>query len=228
MRGKVRSAVDGAGGGGEGPLEDTGLSLARITSFSDAVFAVAITLLVLSIDIPSIPERFADERLHRAIWALMPQFFAFILSFVIIGLFWISHHGLFSYVKRTDRRFVWLNLLFLMCIVFLPFPTSVVSRYGDTRTGTIFYAGAMALTSLAMAGLYLYAVRGKRLVAEDFDAKLGRHILLNYFNMAMIFLVSIGIAFINTSAAKYFWLLIWANSLVLERIRRRETSRPVE
>lgn len=203
---------------------DAGFSLSRITSFSDGVFAVAITLLVLSIDIPSIPAKFADDRLHKAIWALWPQFFAFVLSFVIIGLFWISHHALFSYVGRPDRRFVWLNLLFLMCIVFLPFPTSVVSRYGDTRTGTIFYAGAMAVTSLALAGLYLYAVSGKRLVAEDFDERLGRHILLNYLNMSVIFLASIGIAFINVSAAKYFRLLIWVNSLVLERMRKRETS----
>ena len=61
-------------------------------------------------------------------------------------------------------------------------------------------------------------------MADDFDERLGRHILLNYFNMALIFLVSIAIAFINVSAAKYFWLLIWANSLVLEWIRRRGTA----
>ena len=200
---------------------ESGPSLGRIISFSDGVFAVAITLLVLSIDVPNIPQKLADRRLPEALRALWPHYFAFALSFIIIGTFWFSHHALFLYVRRHDRRFMWLNLLFLMCIVFLPFPTAIVSRYGDTRVGTIFYAVAMAVTSFMLALLFVYALSGKRLVEDDFDELLGRHIVLNYVTMGFIFLVSTGIAFINTSAAKYFWLLIWADTLVLERIYRR-------
>lgn len=112
-------------------------------------------------------------------------------------------------------------MLFLMLIVFIPFPTSLLSEYGDTRTAVIFYAGSLAAASLALCLIAWYAVSGKRLVADDFDPRLGRHFVEHYLNMAGVFLASIGVAFINVVAAQYFWLLIWFNSILLDRLGRK-------
>lgn len=143
---------------------------------------------------------------------------AYILSFLIIGAFWVGHHRLFAVIRRHDKKLLWLNMLFLMLIVFIPFPTSLLSEYGDTRTAAVFYAGSLAAASLVLCLIVWYAVGGKRLVAEDFDPGLGRHFIVHYLNMAGVFLASIGIAFINVSAAEYFWILIWFNSMLIDRL----------
>lgn len=109
---------------------NSSFSPVRLESFSDAVFAVAITLLVLSIDLP--PEKVSDARLWSEIVRLWPDFFAYMLSFVIVGSFWVAHHRFFSILKKHDTALVWLNLLFLMLIVFIPFPTQLLSEYGET------------------------------------------------------------------------------------------------
>jgi uncharacterized membrane protein len=195
---------------------EAGFSPARLESFSDAVFAVAITLLVLSIHLPA--NKIPEAKLWGEIRALWPNFFAYVLSFLIIGAFWVGHHRLFAVIKRHDAKLVWLNMLFLMLIVFIPFPTSLLSEYGDTRTAVIFYAGSLAAASLVLSLIVWYAVSGNRLVAEDFDPRLGRHFLVHYLSMAGVFLASIGVAFINVDAAEYFWLLIWFNSVLIDRL----------
>lgn len=199
--------------------EEAGFSPARLESFSDGVFAVAITLLVLSIHLPS--DKIPEAKLWGEICALWPNFFAYVLSFVIIGAFWVGHHRLFAVVRRHDAGLVWLNMLFLMLIVFIPFPTSLLSEYGDTRTAVIFYAGSLAAASLVLCLITWYAVSGNRLVAEDFDHRRGRRFIEQYLNMAGVFLASIGVAFINVAAAQYFWLLIWINSMLLHRLGRK-------
>ena len=198
----------------------TGFSPVRLESFSDGVFAVAITLLVLSIKLPD--RRVADDQLWQAIVALGPNFFAYVLSFVIIGTFWMGHHRLFSVLKRHDAGLLWLNMLFLMLIVFIPFPTLLMSEYSDVTAATAFYAGSLAAASLALCLVAWYAFRGNRLVADDFDPQVGWRMISQYLNMFAVFSVSIGIAFINNSAAQYSWLLIWVNSIIIERLQHRK------
>ncbi len=180
---------------------------------------MAITLLVLSLRLPA--RHIADAQLWQYIQDQWPYFFAYVLSFVIIGGFWVSHHMFFSQVERHDGGFVWLNLLFLMLIVFIPFPTSVISEYGETVTGTVLYAVSIAAAALVLAFMVWYAVREDRLVSDSFEREMGRHLILQYLNVAFIFLVSVGIAFINTDAAKYFWLLILVSSRLLDYIFKR-------
>lgn len=191
----------------------------RIAAFSDAVFAVAITLLVLNINIP---EGLSTVEMRKAIVQLWPTFASFIISFFIIGVFWVSHHAVFKVIERSSSGLLWLNLLFLMCIVFLPFPVSLLSDYGDRRTALIIYATSMAVTALALGVLWWYAAGKKRLVSEDLDPSLFRHVLLVYLNFAIIFLLSIGISFLSVTAAQYFWLLLIPNSVLIERLRRKE------
>jgi uncharacterized membrane protein len=199
--------------------EGTSISPQRIEAFSDAVFAVAITLLVLSIHLPA--RKIPENQLLTQLRLLWPNYFAYILSFAIIGMFWLGHHSVFKMLRRHDRGLFWLNLLFLALIVFVPFPTSVLSDYGNTSTATIFYAASLAATGLCMCCIVLYATWQNRLVDDAFDHHLAKHIIYEYLNMSCVFLVSIAIAVASVTFAQYFWILIFVNARILDIIYRR-------
>lgn len=112
--------------------------LDRIIFFSDAVFAIAITLLIIDIRIP-LHESFTSGQLLSAIGDKAPELFGFIISFFIIAAFWKHHHSIFGYVIKYDQALIWLNLFFLFFIVLLPFSTSVFSLYGNLLTATSLY-----------------------------------------------------------------------------------------
>lgn len=195
----------------------------RIASFSDAVFAVAITLLVLNIDVPMN----AGKELGNELWKLWPQFGAFLLSFVIIGAFWIFHHTLLRKIERHDALFIWLNLALLLCIVFMPFVASLFSEYPNTEIATILYSGTWSVASMLFAIIWYYSTRKNRLVGEDFDPGKGFHAALAFMSTSIIFLVSIPIALVNVSAAQYFWIMLFPTHLALGIIqgrRERETD----
>ena len=168
--------------------DETGLE--RILFFSDAVFAIAITLLALEIRLPPLPAQATNAQLLAALGALGPRYLSYAISFLAIGLLWMGHHRAFRHVDQYSSRLMFLNLLFLLSIGFLPFPTTVIGEFGNA-VGTIFYAAAMAAAGL------LLALLGRYVGAE------GR-----FLWTPAIFLLSIPVAFVSPDAAKYVWLLI--------------------
>ncbi len=187
---------------------DEGVTVGRIMSFSDAIFAVAITLLILNINLPLIPKQQVSQELGPAVKELVPHFWSFVLSFAVIGVYWMSHHGIFRFIKDSTRLFLWLNLAFMMSIVFLPFSTSMLGQYGNDRLAVMFYAGNLTITGSLMGLMWWYATSGHRLVAEGLDPEIRRHITLATLLPASIFFVSIFVALASRSAAKYVWLAI--------------------
>ena len=102
--------------------------LERLIFFSDAVFAIVMTLLILDIRAPDdVPSNRAPTEVPILVWALWPKFLSYMLSFLVIGTYWIAHHQTFRYVRSYDRTLLWLNLLFLLSISFIPFPTCLAS-----------------------------------------------------------------------------------------------------
>jgi len=199
------------------------VTLPRLTSFSDGVFAVAITLLVLTIrvrlDLPL-------EKVGHELRAQWPHFVAYVVSFAIIGVFWISHHGVFNMLKRANGPLIWLNLAFLMVIVFIPFPTELISEYSNSEIVVILYAATMACAGLMLALMTWYATWENRLVAADFDHLRSSHLIEQFLAMAGVFLVSIGVALVSVSAAEFFWLAIIALDVFLEiRHKRKKSAR---
>jgi uncharacterized membrane protein len=142
----------------------------RVETFSDGVFAIAITLLVLTIAQPADYRHLADE-LGRQ-W---PSLAAYVVSFIVIGIMWLNHHTVFSHLKLVDRGMFYCNLLLLMTIVFIPYPTGVFGealRQGQgARTAAVFYSVCMAINACTWAGLWLYASIGRRLLHDDFPEK---------------------------------------------------------
>ena len=112
--------------------------LERLIFFSDAVFAIAITLLALEIQLPVDATSLTNQQLFVSLMSIWPKYLSFFISFMVIGNFWIAHHRRYRFITRYDTRLLLLNLLVLMSIAFIPFPTAVLSE-NSNRTATIFY-----------------------------------------------------------------------------------------
>ena len=125
---------------------------ARVEAFSDGVFAIAITLLVLEFKVPHLPREASSLELFRALLDLWPSMVAFLGSFIAILIMWINHHGLFRLIHKTDSRFLWANGFMLLMVTFVPFPTAVLAEYlgrPGERTAAALYVGSFVLTSTA-------------------------------------------------------------------------------
>jgi uncharacterized membrane protein len=184
---------------------DTG----RTISFSDAVIAIAITLLALDLKVPQVPESSAAAELPSALLGLWPNLFSFVLSFWIIGSYWLAHRRISEVVSAYDRRMQLINLLFLMWIVLMPFSTALVGEYEHQQLAVIIYAVHNILTSLTLAWLWRHAARDSSLVEANPDPRLVRHSTFRALIVQSVFLLSIGISFISVDVARLSWLLIW-------------------
>src|SRR6266480_294143 len=140
------------------PLAIAGnLEYDRVLFFSDAVMAIAITLLVVDLRVPDVV-----RNARRELATAEPKILSFGISFVVIGLFWLGHHHLFRYLTALDRRLILLNLLFLGTIAFLPYPTALLSAtQGEHAASTAFYAACVAGTGLMELAIWFYAMRAK-------------------------------------------------------------------
>jgi uncharacterized membrane protein len=190
----------------------------RIVFFSDAVFAIAVTLLIVDLRVPDVPHVQAGRELRQAI----PQMAGFATSFAVVGLFWLAHHGLFRYIKGIDRPLVLLNLLFLGTIAFVPYPTALLSAAGDEVPATIFYAASMAAVGLAEAAVWLYAIRIRELALPGVSPAVRRWVLLRILRTPVVFLLSIPVALVWPNLAKWLWLLIFVGGSVLRRFEPAE------
>jgi uncharacterized membrane protein len=193
----------------------------HISEFSNAVFAFAITLLILDIRLPAGTSK-AD--LPSALVAMWPNYMAFLISFFVIGLYWSTYIRLLKEIARTDRTLIWLNLLFLLFIVVIPFSTGVISSY-LTQLTVILYAALMACAGYMHSVLRIYAGRNHRLISEKYSSwHIKRGIILSFI-APVCFTLSIGITFFNTLAAQLFWIMIFVLHLVIGRTPRfRQTQ----
>jgi uncharacterized membrane protein len=194
-------------------------NLDRINSFSDGVFAVAITLLVLSIAVPALEGAHTNANLLQGLSDVWEHFFAYALSFAIIGGFWYRHHALFDRLERYDSRFVVINMALLMFIVFIPYPTSMIGKYSDISLAVAIYSGTLMITCVLMGALAVYATRGARLVEADFDFEYSYGFVFGYATVASWFFLSAGVAFLNASAGLFFLIGMPVASFIVARTR---------
>ncbi len=132
------------------PLPEGELGLERIVFFSDAVMAIAITLLAIDLRVPEVDPHITSQQLAAQLSAIRPHLLTFFISFVVIGIYWISHHRYFRYIKRYDTRLILLNLLFLFFIVGMPFLASLLGQYTAVPLALISYTLAIAALGLSL------------------------------------------------------------------------------
>jgi uncharacterized membrane protein len=175
------------------------VSKSRVEAFSDGVFAIAITLLVLTIAQPH-----SYQNLARSLGTQWPSLAAYIVSFAIIGIMWINHHSVFLHLEHVDRGLLYINLLLLMSIAFLPYPTGVLgqalAKGQGTRTAAVVYGVVMAVNAYAWAGLWLYSSRHRRLLRADFPEEERATATLLFTFGVVVYTISVGVAFLNAYA----------------------------
>jgi len=175
------------------------MNKSRVEAFSDGVFAIAITLLVLTI---AEPARYQD--LGHQLATRWPSLAAYVVSFAVIGIMWLNHHSLFSSFERIDRGLFYLNLLLLLTITFLPYPTGVLgealARGHGATTAAVFYGVTMAVNAYAWAALWLYGSSRRRLLHASFPEDERGLATLLFTIGVVVYTLAIGVAFLNAYA----------------------------
>jgi uncharacterized membrane protein len=181
------------------------LEFDRVAFFSDAVFAIAMTLLVVGIGIPHV----ANDKLGKALSTKDAEIFSFFLSFVVIGFFWLAHHRFFARLAAVDARFMQINLLYLAAIAFTPFPTAIVGIYGgDEPVGVVLYAITLGVASFLEAAL-LWHAQHEGLLRQRMRDDVFRGNMAASLAPVAVFAISVPIAYVASSWALVSWLLIF-------------------
>jgi uncharacterized membrane protein len=190
-----------------------GESTERIEFFSDAVFAIAMTLLVLDIRVPDVK----GDQVGPALVELIPQIFAYILSFIIIGLQWMSHHRKFRVITGYDGTLVQLNLVLLFFVAFAPFPTSLLAEAPDSLAAVVLYAAVVGAMSLVQYLMWAHARRAG-LLAPSVDVGVYRLVSRAILVTPVVFGISIIIALAGAPlVAMFSWFLMVPASIIANR-----------
>lgn len=194
-----------------------GFSIATLTLFSDAVFAIAITFLAIDIRVPQLAEEVIAIQLNNEIYGLLPRFISFILTFFIIGSYWISYHRTMYQIKRYDRGLISLNLLFLMFIVLLPFPNDLIGKYPTQQVAVVVYAIITGMTGVGLWLIWVHASRNHRLVDEMLSVSFIKRLNLRLLISPCIFLISIPLSYLNPLVSLVTWFLAFPFGILFER-----------
>jgi uncharacterized membrane protein len=179
------------------------IEFGRIVAFSDGVFSIAITLLVLNL---GIDKGLTEGQIDNALWAQRDFFFAYAISFAVIGRFWLVHHRFFSEVHAFDGRLIGLNLLYLGWIVLIPFSSELLGEYGGKTTAVVFYSVNLAV--VVLLGV-LMNVDARRRGLMKIDDRTHRENQIRGAYIAGIFLLSIPLALVAPELAPYLWLVLF-------------------
>jgi uncharacterized membrane protein len=173
----------------------------RVEAFSDGVFAIAITLLILEIKIP----KPSDGALANQLLRQWPSYFAFLISFAFIGVMWINHHRLFTHIKRCNNTLMILNLLLLLGVTIVPFPTAVLAThigFADQRTAALLYNGVYVFIAIIFNLLWRYAVsRNHHLLGKEVDKENVGRISKQYAFGPLLYLFCAALAWISVPAS---------------------------
>lgn len=196
---------------GEGAVEPAGVG--RLLAFSDGVFSIAFTILVLDI---AVPDDLTPSGLQAALSGQVPQLLSALLSFAVIGRFWMSHHDMLRQVRGADTGLLVVNTALLAAVALIPFTTSLLADYGDLAEPVVYYAGMVALTASLQLVMLWWIVRRRlflpgtpRSAIEEAAGGLGGSVAA--------FAVSIPVAFASTTAAQLCWLLAFVPAAPLVR-----------
>lgn len=199
--------------------EQSGLGFERVVFFSDAVFAIVITLLVLEIQPPEL-ETLSEAAIAEGLLGLVPNIIGFVTSFAIIGVMWVQHHQIFRYIKAYDGALLLRNLVLLLCVSFVPFPTALFSDYYWSRIAFVLYAASFASVALAKLWVWSYVVRRPGLLAEGTDEQTVRRISRRSLSIPLACVVAVLVSFVSTWLAPIGFAFIPLFARLLDPTRK--------
>jgi uncharacterized membrane protein len=197
-----------------------GSAIERLVFFSDAVFAIAMTLLVVELHVPTV----AATDLGPALAELAPEYLSFVLSFAVIGAVWMSHHRKFRAITKYTQPLLRINLLMLLIVASVPFSTAVLGRYGDVPLSVFIYAASIGLIGLLLTGMWMYAWHAN-LIDRRVSVDVFRYVLVQSFPIPGIFLLSIPVAALaGATAAELTWAAAVPLSSIITRVYRARSD----
>ncbi|UXY33147.1 TMEM175 family protein [Streptomyces sp. HUAS TT20] len=172
----------------------------RVEAFSDGVFAIAITLLVLEIHVPS--EH--GHKLTEALTHQWPSYVAYVVSFLVIGVMWVNHHALFGHLAKVDRTLVFLNLLLLMVVAVLPWPTALLAEHlrdtDDARVAGVIYSGVMVMHAVCYGAIWWYVTHRGHLLHPEVDREAARATRIRFSLGSVAYPATVGLALVSPTA----------------------------
>jgi len=183
------------------------LSTARIETLADGVFAIVMTLLVFDMRVP-IQDQVNAVGLGQALLTLTPNMISYVISFVILGVFWVGHHNQFFYIRRSDRSLLWINMLFLMFVALVPFSAGLLSQYGNDPLSLIVYNLNLIATGSVLYLHWAYAVRDGHLLGHALDPKVDRLVRRRILTPPSFYFLAILVSLINVQLAVLLDVLI--------------------
>ncbi len=192
------------------------VEFSRVLAFSDGLFAIAMTLLVVGIEVPSIPDTESIDELADALNELSGSLISFFISFAVIGRYWLAHHQFFSQLKEIDTGMVSLNLVYLAFVAFLPFPTALLGNFFENPLAFTIYAVVVAVVSGMEVVLFRHAHRCgllRRWMPDD----VYRWSTVMSLSPVVFFLLSVPVAFVSTEVAVALWFAMVPFQLIANR-----------
>jgi uncharacterized membrane protein len=205
---------------------ESGLSFERVVFFSDAVFAIVITLLVLELKVPHLTAH-TESALRHALFELLPRVAGFVVSFLIVGLMWIEHHRIFRYIADYDGGLLWRNLLLLLCVSFVPFPTALFSENFWSRTAFILYTASFGGVATAKLLIWRHAA-AKNLLKSEVSPELERRIARRSLAVPIACAHAIALSFISIFLAPLSFAFIPLLARVLDPTSKKSEVSPAE
>ena len=195
--------------------------LSRVINFSDSVFAFAITLMVIIFPFQSFPPGHFFQHLYD----LRGTFLAYLVSFYSVGLFWFAHHRYFRYILKFDTGLFMINLVLLMCIAILPFPTYLLEADAYSSVAATFYAGLLSLINGLYLLLWWYASSRHRLISPTLEQDVITRERLRRLLYLSVFVFSIGLALLNPYVALVVWVVGWVPADFVPLRRSKSSSK---
>lgn len=189
----------------------------RIEAFSDGVFAIVVTLLVLELRVPHLPDGFTSKIAIDELIHLAPKFISFALSFSVIAIFWVNHHQMFHSLEKTDRSLLWYNNLLLFCLSFVPFPTAFIGEHPLSEVPVMLYGFAMFASGLSFNLILLHAIKAKLFLPEISDEVLRESVRRARLG-PIIYFVSIIAALISVYISLAIFILVPVFYFIPQRI----------
>jgi uncharacterized membrane protein len=182
---------------------------ARIEALSDGVFAIAITLLIIEIGVPHAEP---GHGLGEALRDLWPSYVGYALSFLTIGVMWLNHHQLFKDIERSDHTLTILNIILLMCISFVPFPTAVLAEYirddDNALAATLAYGGTFTVIAIVYDALWFYAAAHRDMIDEHISETRIRSRSRRYIGGPLVYALGLPLAFISPWLSMALWIAL--------------------
>ena len=193
------------------------IKLEHIISFSDAIFAFSITFMAVTIEIPDLPEDLTQAQvIQNLIGELGPRFAIYLISFFVIGVYWISYHQIFNHIVDSRGVMVWLNLVFLFFITLIPFAVDLQVDYSSYQIIFILYALVLTAAGLSLTLIWLHASKN-RLVDKSLSHTEIQSILLESILLPSVYVFSILVSTIDLQTAYYFWIVIIPAKIVIRK-----------